>query len=46
MSPDLQTLINQLTSVSHQINQPLGIYDNQGNLVARYRPDLGGFARE
>jgi hypothetical protein len=45
ISPDLQTFINQLTTVSHQINRPVAIYDSQGNPVARYRPDLGGFAR-
>jgi hypothetical protein len=45
ISPDLQALINQLTTVSHQINRPVAIYDNQGNLLARYRPDLGGFAK-
>ncbi|MEB3313604.1 MAG: hypothetical protein VKL98_05610 [Cyanobacteriota bacterium] len=46
ISPDLQALINQLTRVSHQINRPLAIVDPQGNPVARYRPDLGGFAQE
>ena len=46
ISPDLQALINQLTTVSHQINRPVAIYDNQGSPVARYRPDLGGFAKD
>lgn len=46
ISPDLQVLINQLTTVSHQINRPVAIYDNQGNLVARYRSDLGGFVKD
>lgn len=45
ISPDLQALISQLTSISHQINRPITIYDHQGNPVARYRPDLGGFTK-
>lgn len=31
---------------SHQLNQVVLIYDGTGHFIARYRPDLGGFARD
>jgi hypothetical protein len=40
-----QQIIDQIITVSHQINRPVAIYDAQGGFVARYRPDLGGFIR-
>jgi ribonuclease D len=45
ISPGSQQIIDQIITVSHQINRPVAIYDAQGGFVARYRPDLGGFIR-
>ncbi|MEB3289240.1 MAG: hypothetical protein VKI82_04960 [Leptolyngbya sp.] len=45
LTPQTQSLIEQVTTLSHQINRPVAIYDGQGSFVARYRPDVGGFVR-
>ncbi len=40
-----QQLIEQIITVSHQIDRQVAIYDAHGGFVARYRPDLGGFVK-
>jgi hypothetical protein len=45
LSPQTQALIEQVTTLSHQVNRQVAIYDSQGGFVARYRPDVGGFVR-
>ena len=45
LSPQTQALIEQVTTLSHQVNQQVAIYDSQGGFVARYRPDVSGFVR-
>ncbi|QQE66901.1 hypothetical protein GFS31_36050 [Leptolyngbya sp. BL0902] len=45
LTPQTQSLIEQVTTLSHQVNRQVAIYDSQGGFVARYRPDVGGFVR-
>jgi hypothetical protein len=45
LTPQTQSLIEQVTTLSHQVNRQVAIYDSQGSFVARYRPDVGGFVR-
>lgn len=45
LSAQTQALIQQVTTLSHQVNRQVAIYDSQGGFVARYRPDVGGFVR-
>ena len=45
LSPPVQQLIEEIMTVSHQVDQQVAIYDSHGGFVARYRPDLGGFIK-
>jgi tetratricopeptide (TPR) repeat protein len=45
ITPDAQQLIEQIITVSHQVDRQVAIYDAHGGFVARYRPDLGGFVK-
>jgi hypothetical protein len=45
LSSQTQSLIEQVVTLSHQVNRQVAIYDSYGSFVARYRPDLGGFVR-
>ncbi len=45
LSSQTQSLMEQVVTLSHQVNRPVAIYDSYGSFVARYRPDLGGFVR-
>ena len=45
ISAQTQSLIEQVMTLSHQVNRQVAIYDSQGSFVARYRPDVGGFVR-
>ncbi len=45
LTPQTQSLIEQVTTLSYQVNRQVAIYDSQGSFVARYRPDVGGFVR-
>jgi hypothetical protein len=46
LTPATQQLIEQVITTSHQINRQITLYDAYGSLVARYRPDLGGFSKQ
>ncbi|XGB43621.1 MAG: hypothetical protein LVS60_07920 [Nodosilinea sp. LVE1205-7] len=46
VSPGLKQLMAAIIASSHQLNQVVLIYDGTGHFIARYRPDLGGFARD
>jgi hypothetical protein len=41
----VQQLIEEIMTVSHQVDRQVAIYDSHGGFVARYRPDLGGFIK-
>ncbi|HSM80835.1 MAG TPA: hypothetical protein VLS96_04070 [Nodosilinea sp.] len=45
LSPGAQQLLEQIITVSHQVDRQVAVYDAHGGFVARYRPDLGGFIR-
>ena len=45
LTAQTQALMEQVITLSHQINRQVAIYDSQGSFVARYRPDVGGFVR-
>jgi hypothetical protein len=45
LSPNVQRLLDQIITFSHQADRQVAIYDSRGGFVARYRPDLGGFIK-
>ncbi len=45
LTPEVQALIDEIITVSHQVDRQVAIYDSHGGFVARYRPDLGGFIK-
>jgi hypothetical protein len=45
LSPSVQRLIEEIMTISHQVDRQVAIYDSHGGFVARYRPDLGGFIK-
>lgn len=38
-------LLQEVAALSSQAQVPVELYDNKGEFMARYRPDLGGFTR-
>lgn len=45
LAKPVQELIEQIITISHQVDRQVAIYDSHGGFVARYRPDLGGFIK-
>jgi hypothetical protein len=45
LTPSVQQLIEEIMTISHQVDRQVAIYDSHGGFVARYRPDLGGFIK-
>lgn len=45
LSPSTQQLMEEIMTISHQVDLQVAIYDSHGGFVARYRPDLGGFIK-
>ena len=45
LSLPVQQLLEEIMTISHQIDRQVAIYDSHGGFVARYRPDLGGFIK-
>lgn len=46
ITPAAQQLIEAIMALGNRLESSLDIYDSGNRLIARYRPDLGGFIRD
>lgn len=46
LSRDAQQIVEQIVLLGNQVQRPIAVYSSQGELMVRYRPDLGGFVQE
>jgi hypothetical protein len=45
LSRETQAMVEQIVRLGNQVQRQIDIYNSGGQMIARYRPDLGGFVK-